>query len=159
MDVACSWKWSESTQKTTIWVTPTKKARKPVITPSIWSIHGDSWVMDITAADYFLDFCVQKSSYQYGSYTQWLQFYGLFFNSYKHAPMNCTYNSWSLLNAIWPSRTVNGRCKKQHVHSELSSKVRGGWGSDFQKHAFSKGKGKLNKENFMTLNLGIKFIR
>jgi len=35
--------------------------------------------MDITAADYFPDFCVQKSSYQYRSYSQWLQCYGLFF--------------------------------------------------------------------------------
>ena len=85
-------------------------------------------------------FCSKKFSYQYGSYPQWLQCYGLFFNSYKHAPMNCTYNSWSLLNAMRPSGTVNGRCKKQYVHSELSSKVHGGWRSNFQKPAFSKGK-------------------
>jgi len=52
---------------------------------------------------------------------------GFFFlNSYKHAPMNCTYNSWSLLNAMRPSGTVNGRGKKQYVHSESSKKVRGG---------------------------------
>lgn len=31
-----------------------------------------------------------------------------FFNSYKHPPMNCTYNLWSLLNAMRPSGTVNG---------------------------------------------------
>jgi hypothetical protein len=39
------------------------------------------------------------------------------------------------------------------MHSEPSSKVCGGWRSDFQKPAFSKGKSKLNKENLMTLNL------
>jgi hypothetical protein len=106
--VACSWKRSESTQKTNNWATPIMKARKLIITPCIWLIHVDSWVMEITAADYFLDFCVQKSSYQYGFYSQWLQCYGLFFNSYKHAPMNCTYSSWSLLNAMRPSGTANG---------------------------------------------------